>query len=250
MERLSTGVDGLDALIRGYPKGRTILVSGESGAGKTIFGLQFLNACCKSGMTCVYITTEERLEDLKAQAMSFGWNLDEYVHRGLLRIIDALERRMSKMEDAVTHGVEKPYKSIIRILSDIYEEKLVRILPNSDIHKGKRAIPDVVIIDNIGVLAIGIPTPELREQLDTLVFQLVVLGCTSLIICDEAVVKMSEDIMMYSVYGAIRLKKRDNPYINKRERVMDIVKMRNTKIPLDYLLFDITDKGIELITKS
>jgi len=44
--------------------------------------------------------------------------------------------------------------------------------------------------------------------------------------------------------------KRDNPYIDKRERVMDIVKIRNTKIPLDYMLFDITDKGIALLPKS
>jgi hypothetical protein len=32
--------------------------------------------------------------------------------------------------------------------------------------------------------------------------------------------------MMYSVYGGIKLMKRDNPYLNKRERVMDIVKTR------------------------
>ena len=56
--------------------------------------------------------------------------------------------------------------------------------------------------------------------------------------------------MLYSVYGAIRLRKRDNPYTSKRERVTDIIKIRNTKIPLEYLLFDITDKGIELIVKS
>lgn len=111
-------------------------------------------------------------------------------------------------------------------------------------------MPDVVIIDNIGVVAMGIPTPELREQLDGLVFKLSGLGCTSLIISDDAVRRMSRDIMLYSVYGAIKLQKRDNPYINKRERVMDIIKIRNTKIPLDYLLFDITDKGIELIAKS
>ncbi|MEA1956964.1 MAG: hypothetical protein U9N01_01205 [Euryarchaeota archaeon] len=44
--------------------------------------------------------------------------------------------------------------------------------------------------------------------------------------------------------------KRDNPYVDTRERVMDIVKIRNTKTPLDYILFDITDKGIALLPKS
>ena len=250
MERLSTGIKGLDSLIQGYPKGRAILVTGESGAGKTIFGLQFLNACCEAGVTSVYISMEERPEDLKAQAMSFGWDLTDYEHKGLLRIVDLLERRMSWVEDAATHGLEKPYKSLIKIVSEIYEERRLCALPISGVQKEKKSVPDVVILDNIGVFAMGTSTRELREQLDALVFKLSGLGCTSLIISDDAVAKISQDIMLYSVYGSIRLQKRDNPYTSKRERVMDIIKIRNTKIPLEYLLFDITDKGIELIVKS
>jgi KaiC/GvpD/RAD55 family RecA-like ATPase len=43
LERVSTGIAGLDELVDGgYPKGRTILVSGDPGSGKTTFGLQFL----------------------------------------------------------------------------------------------------------------------------------------------------------------------------------------------------------------
>ena len=250
MERLSTGIEGLDSLVQGYPKGRAILVTGESGAGKTILGLQFLNACCKAGVKCVYIAMEERPEDIKAQAMSFGWDLDDYEHKGLLRIIDILGRRMGWIEDAATHGVEKPYQSLITIIAEIYEERRLCALPISHAHKDTRARPDVVIIDNIGVAIMEILPHELRKQLDSLIYQLSGLGCTSFIISDDAVAKMSNDVMQYSVYGAIRLRKRDNPYTSKRERVMDIIKIRNTKIPLDYLLFDITDNGIELITKS
>ena len=105
-------------------------------------------------------------------------------------------------------------------------------------------------MDNVGAFVIGIPMPKLREQLDSLVFKLDGLKCTSLVICDETVAKLTDNVMMYSVYGAIKLMKRDNPYVDTRERVMDIVKIRNTKIPLDYLLFDITDKGIVLLPKS
>jgi len=37
-ERVPTGIQGLDALIEGgFPKGRSILVTGEPGTGKTIF---------------------------------------------------------------------------------------------------------------------------------------------------------------------------------------------------------------------
>jgi len=193
---------------------------------------------------------EERPEDIKAQAMSFGWDLADYEQKGLLRIVDILKQRMDRVAAAATSLEERQYQSLLRIVSEIYEERRLCALPISQARKDTRARPDVVIIDNIGVATMEIPPHELRKQLDPLIYQLSGLGCTSFIISDDAVAKMSNDVMQYSVYGAIRLRKRDNPYTSKRERVMDIIKIRNTKIPLDYLLFDITDNGIELITKS
>lgn len=254
MERLSTGIDELDALIQGYPKGKTFLISGDAGTGKTIVALHFLNACCKAGMRCIYIAIEESAEDLKAQAVSFGWNLEEYEKKGLLHIIGIFKQRTERSEDEaklpIGMRIEKSYQTLMDMLSDIYDGRGLPFLPMSGFHEIEKEVADVVIIDNIGAFVIGIPVPKLREQLDSVVFKLDELKCTSLIICDETVAKMTDNVMMYSVYGAIRLMKRDNPYINKRERVMDIVKIRNTKTPLDYLLFEITDKGIEFITKS
>jgi KaiC/GvpD/RAD55 family RecA-like ATPase len=253
MEWISTGVDGLDALIRGYPKGKTFLVSGVAGAGKTILALHFLNACCKDGMKCLYIAMEENPEDLKAQAMSFGWDLEEYEQRGLLKITNILEQGAEKVD---THAgmrlvarIEKSYQNIMDIFSEVYKE-IVSELSMLDEREEKGKVLEVVVIDNIGALAIGIPVPKLREQLDSVVSKLNELRCTALIICDETVAKITDDVMMYSVYGGIKLMKRDNPYLNKRERVMDIVKIRNTKTPLEYLLFDITDKGIAIITRA
>jgi KaiC/GvpD/RAD55 family RecA-like ATPase len=270
MERLSTGIDELDALIQGYPKGKTFLVSGDAGTGKTILALHFLNACCKDGLKCIYIAMEENPEDLKAQANSFGWDMAEYEEKGLLQIIGVLEQRAEKAEAAaripVEMRIEKSYQNLMDMLSDIREKGGLPFLSTGGvgigIHEEENDVADVVIMDNIGAFAdvvimdnigafvIGIPTPKLREQLDSLVFKLNELECTALIVCDETVAKMTDNVMMYSVYGAIKLMKRDNPYIDTRERVMDIVKIRNTKIPLDYMLFDITDKGIALLPKS
>lgn len=115
----------------------------------------------------------------------------------------------------------------------------------NDIPKGI----DVVIIDNIGVFAIGMAIEDIRDQLDLLVYKLNELKCTSLLVCDEAVGKKTNDIAMYSVYGGIKLLKRENPFTNRRERVIDIVKMRNTKIPIDYILYDICSNGIDIISK-
>lgn len=242
MERLSTGIDELDALIQGYPKGKTFLVSGDAGTGKTILALHFLNACCKDGLKSIYIAMEENPEDLKAQAASFGWDLAKYEEKGLLQIIGVLEQRAEKAEAAaripVAMRIERSYQTLMDMLSDIREKGGLPFLSTRDvgvgvgIHEEGNDVADVVIMDNIGAFAIGIPTPKLREQLDSLVFKLNELECTALIVCDETVAKMTDNVMMYSVYGAIKLMKRDNPYIDTRERVMDIVKIRNTKTPL------------------
>ena len=43
VERIKTGIPGLDKLIQGgFVKGSAVLISGGTGAGKTIFCLQYL----------------------------------------------------------------------------------------------------------------------------------------------------------------------------------------------------------------
>jgi circadian clock protein KaiC len=45
MERLETGIPGLDALaFGGLPRGRTTLLAGTTGSCKTLFAVQFLAA--------------------------------------------------------------------------------------------------------------------------------------------------------------------------------------------------------------
>ena len=41
--------------------------------------------------------------------------------------------------------------------------------------------------------------------------------------------------------------KRENPYTGQRERIMDIVKMRSTKTPIEFLTYIIGSDGIEII---
>ena len=63
LERVSTGIKGLDDVLRGgLPKSRTILVVGSPGSGKTTFAIQFLVGGAKAGETGLYISLDEKPE--------------------------------------------------------------------------------------------------------------------------------------------------------------------------------------------
>ncbi|MDP3909208.1 MAG: ATPase domain-containing protein, partial [Gemmatimonadales bacterium] len=74
---LSTGIPGLDDILHGglSPRGLYAL-EGDSGAGKTTLGLQFLMAGAAIGERGLFVTLSESASDLRTMAASHGWNLD------------------------------------------------------------------------------------------------------------------------------------------------------------------------------
>ncbi|WP_089649741.1 ATPase domain-containing protein [Halobacterium hubeiense] len=76
-ERVSTGIDGLDAVLNGgFVPGRAYLARGEPGTGKTIFGYHYLSAGVENDETVLYVNLEESVEDVKANAAAVGFDLD------------------------------------------------------------------------------------------------------------------------------------------------------------------------------
>jgi circadian clock protein KaiC len=89
-ERVPTGIEGLDQRLEGgLPKGRSILVTGEPGTGKTIFALQFLVEGLKRGEKCMFVTADEGPMDVLEQAASLGWDLEPQVEAKELSILNA-----------------------------------------------------------------------------------------------------------------------------------------------------------------
>ena len=67
-DRVSTGVAGLDEILGGgLPRGHVYLVEGESGAGKTTLGLQFLIGV-KQEEKALWITLSETERTLRQSA--------------------------------------------------------------------------------------------------------------------------------------------------------------------------------------
>jgi circadian clock protein KaiC len=89
MNKIPTGVKGLNEMLDGgYPKGRTILIRGGPGTGKTIFSLQFLSTAIENGTNSVYVSLEEPVNLIKENLEVFGWNLDLKEKDNKLRMLD------------------------------------------------------------------------------------------------------------------------------------------------------------------
>ena len=87
LERVSSGVDHLDAMLsgRGYFRGSTILVSGTAGTGKTSLSAHFLDAACRRGERCLCFLFEESPLQLLRNMRSIGIDLEPWVTSGLLQ---------------------------------------------------------------------------------------------------------------------------------------------------------------------
>lgn len=76
--RLSTGIGGLDDILRGgLPEGHLYLVEGNPGSGKTTFGLQFLLAGVATGEATLYVTLAESRAELEQAGSSHGFDLSK-----------------------------------------------------------------------------------------------------------------------------------------------------------------------------
>jgi circadian clock protein KaiC len=86
-ERISSGIEGLDAMLGGggYYRGTSVLVSGTAGVGKTSLAAHFVDAACRRGERVLYNAFEESEGQFVRNMRSIGLDLEPWVKRGLLR---------------------------------------------------------------------------------------------------------------------------------------------------------------------
>lgn len=91
VQKIRTMIEGFDDISHGgLPLGRTTLISGTSGTGKTLFSIQFLyNGIIQFNQPGVFVTFEESPIDIIKNALSFGWDLQRLIEEGKLFILDA-----------------------------------------------------------------------------------------------------------------------------------------------------------------
>ena len=217
--RMESGISGLDPLIQGgFLQNSVNLVAGETGTGKTIFCTQFLWHGLQKGDTCLYITLEEDPQDIKDDAMQFGWDLEKFEKKGLLKVIYHDPAQVNNLGAVIMDEIKR-----------------------MDVKR--------LVIDSISVVALTIESQsQIRKALYNMISTIKKTGCTALVTSEipEGVKQLSRfGVEEFVVDGVIVLNYLEYA-AGGLDRSLIIRKMRRTKHGKDVYPIDITPKGIVL----
>ena len=216
IERVSSGIPGLDKLIQGgFVKNSVNLISGATGTGKTIFGLQYIWYGLENGENGVFISLEQEPEELLADVEFFRWDFEKYI---------------------------KKKKCIIEFIStwDIEELPLI-VLDRINQIKAKR-----FVLDTISLVCSGYEPSRMRAEVSEFLNKLRHSGATSLLICEipeESKAISTFGVEEFLVDGIIVLSYL-GLVVSGSPRSLMIRKMRRTKHGTQVYPIEITKKGI------
>ncbi|MGZ7070753.1 MAG: ATPase domain-containing protein, partial [Methanobacterium sp.] len=101
-----TGIDGLDDVTGGgLPRGRPTLICGAAGCGKTIFAMEFIIHGAEMGEPGLFVSFEERTEDLKKNFISINRDLNDLIDENMISL-DYVRIEPSEIEETGEYDLE------------------------------------------------------------------------------------------------------------------------------------------------
>jgi circadian clock protein KaiC len=232
LPKLPTGIPGFDLIAHGgLPLGRSTLVAGTAGSGKTVFASHFLAAGVRGETPepSVFVTFEDSPDDIRRNMQSFGWDIAGWERDRLWRFVDA---SVSPEDPTPTVG-EYDFGALVARV-----EHAVRDIG------AKR-----VSLDSLNALLVRFPEVELlRSELFRLIAGLKRLGTTVLFTGERA-----EDygpatrsgIEEFVADNVVILR---NALVNeRRRRTVEILKFRGALHQRGEVPFTILGEGIVVI---
>lgn len=242
-EKTATGVAGLDEMLEGgIPKGYTILVAGGPGSGKSTFAMQFLtNGIDQYGENGIYITLEERPEDMIRNFSNYGWDLSK------IKIISMIPQKASIAQETkyvtseeVVSGGEK---NTIELSPKRFSIDLVRDIIKDHVNESNAKR---LVVDSLAALSVQLENVfSIRQEILGLSNLLSELGCTSLLLTEmpEGQAGISrygiEEFVCQGVIALYNIRKG-----SERARGLEILKMRGTKHSQKICLMEMADQGV------
>ena len=228
LRKTLTGIQGLDEISRGgLPTGRTTLVCGGAGSGKTVLSMEFLaRGILDRGEPGVFVAFEETSTELEQNMSSIGFDLQQFQKDGKL-LIDYVELERSQIEETGEYDLEGLF---------------VRLADSIDSIKAKR-----VILDTIEVLFAGLKNEAIiRAELRRLFRWLKDKGVTSIVTGERGEGTLTRyGLEEYVADCVILLDHRVSDQLSTRR--MRVVKYRGTMHGTDEYPFLMTESGISVL---
>jgi len=236
LNRVKTGIKGLDELIEGgFPDGRSILVSGGCGTGKTIFCMEYIYRGAKEmNEPGVYVTLDERPDLIREDVLRFGWDLKKLEDQNMIQLIDGSIAKLGMPSEeefslpVTGFDVDKLLLEVMRVIKRIGAKR--------------------VVIDSIPALGFNFENEnDVRKAILKLSYMLMRSGVTSILTSEvqEGTGKFGKyGVEEYVVDGVIVLH-----YMGvgtQSNRILHVRKMRATKHSEDLHPLDITETGIRV----
>lgn len=229
-KRVSTGIADLDPLIEGGLRaGKTYLVVGEPGTGKTVFGLQFLVTGLMEKEKGLYVAIDEKPADVVEQAASLGWELAPFIESREFLILDASAYFSTRVSDGASRGVD-----VERVITDL-RAYIMRMGATR------------LVIDPVGPLLLSRDSAARAfDQARMLLYGLQANLNTTNLLTTYSLDRSTHGIEEYLVAGTfvLDLERSNN---GRFVRTLAIEKMRSTALnPAQYPFAILQDRGIVL----
>lgn len=239
VKQIKTGIPGLDELIYGgLPEGRCVLLLGGPGSGKTIFGVQFVyEGAVEYNEPGVFVALCESPEEIRDNALQFGWDLRKVEKEGKLLIVDARPVSVTEAGYIVPtrelfQGEKIPFSRLVKLISD----EVSKI-------NAKR-----LVLDSMNVLTLQYESEfYVRQGTLGLIQALSRIGCTTLLVCEKhgELETLLQEFLAHGV-TVLHYIRREGLMI----RAFQILKMRGTKHSMQVHPMEISDKGIIIHPKE
>jgi KaiC/GvpD/RAD55 family RecA-like ATPase len=193
--RAPSGIPGLDELLGGgFPQGRTIMVIGEPGSGKTILSSQFLiNGMEAFGENGAFVSLKDSRHFCYREMQMFGWNFSTAEKNGKFAFVDVSPVR------AVPSEVKVGKLTIGK--QDFSLVSLVEAMLNSVKTVGASRI----VVDSLSMLELQYPDAnQRRKALLDLIEAIADTGATALVTTDFTSIGLEpwrtlEDFLRFSI---------------------------------------------------